>query len=119
MNPAIFDRLRTAMTRRYFFGKSATGLGVAALASCLDPQLFAGNAPSPQQQTFGQDTAESLPAQDAYCADRDQGQRSGDEHRDGLPGLRGQGEHGELSLVSQLGHKEQGQGGDESGAKRR
>ncbi|MFO0904383.1 MAG: DUF1501 domain-containing protein [Pirellulales bacterium] len=36
-------------TRRYFFGRSACGLGAAALGSLLNPQLFAadsGNAPS-------------------------------------------------------------------------
>jgi len=31
-------------TRRYFFQRSAAGLGGAALASCLSPQLFANNA---------------------------------------------------------------------------
>ena len=30
-----------AMTRRYFFGQGATGLGTIALASLLNPQLFA------------------------------------------------------------------------------
>ncbi len=28
-------------TRRHFFGKTATGIGTAALASLLNPQLFA------------------------------------------------------------------------------
>lgn len=41
MNLNDFDRLRSAMSRRYFFGKSAAGIGAAALASCLNPQLFA------------------------------------------------------------------------------
>ena len=41
MHPTDFDRLRTAMSRRYFFGKTATGLGAAALASCLNDKLFA------------------------------------------------------------------------------
>jgi hypothetical protein len=31
------------MTRRYFFGQGATGLGSVALASLLNPQLFAAN----------------------------------------------------------------------------
>src|ERR1700686_4503033 len=30
------------MTRRHFFGLGSTGLGTAALASLLNPQLFAG-----------------------------------------------------------------------------
>lgn len=34
------DQLRTQMSRRYFFGQSATGLGAAALGSILNPQLF-------------------------------------------------------------------------------
>lgn len=34
------DQLRTQMSRRYFFGQSATGLGAAALGSVLNPQLF-------------------------------------------------------------------------------
>ena len=29
------------MTRRYFFGRAATGIGAAALGSLLNPQLFA------------------------------------------------------------------------------
>jgi hypothetical protein len=32
------------MTRRHFFARSSTGLGVAALASLLDPKLFAAPA---------------------------------------------------------------------------
>ncbi|HTN01190.1 MAG TPA: sulfatase, partial [Planctomycetaceae bacterium] len=35
-----FDQLRTQISRRYFFGQSATGLGAAALGSVLNPQLF-------------------------------------------------------------------------------
>jgi hypothetical protein len=46
MNLADFNALRTQMTRRYFFDRSATGLGAAALASCMNPELFANNAPS-------------------------------------------------------------------------
>jgi Protein of unknown function (DUF1501) len=35
------DEYRREMTRRHFFARSSTGLGVAALASLLDPKLFA------------------------------------------------------------------------------
>ncbi|MFM8580611.1 MAG: DUF1501 domain-containing protein [Planctomycetaceae bacterium] len=35
------------ITRRYFFGRSACGLGTAALASLLNPRLFAETAPVP------------------------------------------------------------------------
>lgn len=38
--------LPLAMTRRYFFGRTACGLGTAALASLLNPGLFAGEHPS-------------------------------------------------------------------------
>jgi uncharacterized protein (DUF1501 family) len=47
MMPHDFDRLRTALSRRHFFGKSANALGAAALASCLNPQLFAGTPTQP------------------------------------------------------------------------
>ena len=30
-------------TRRHFFGRTAGGIGTAALASLVNPQLFAGN----------------------------------------------------------------------------
>ena len=30
------------LTRRQFFGRAATGIGTAALASLLNPRLFAG-----------------------------------------------------------------------------
>lgn len=43
-------------TRRHFFGRTACGLGTAALANCLSPQLFAN--PSPELGTHGG----SLPA---------------------------------------------------------
>lgn len=33
-----------SVTRRQFFGRSATGIGTVALASLLNPQLFAGSA---------------------------------------------------------------------------
>ncbi|MCS6953064.1 MAG: DUF1501 domain-containing protein [Bryobacterales bacterium] len=36
------DELRLAITRRHFFSLTSTGLGVAALASLLEPKLFAG-----------------------------------------------------------------------------
>ncbi len=39
MNP-LLERQRL-LTRRYFFGRSATGLGAMGLASLLNPQLFA------------------------------------------------------------------------------
>jgi len=32
-------------TRRHFFGRTACGLGTAALANCMSPQLFANSAP--------------------------------------------------------------------------
>ncbi len=44
MDHNLFDQYRTAMTRRYFFGKTAAGIGGAALASCLNPHLFANPA---------------------------------------------------------------------------
>ncbi len=56
MDYALLNQLRTAMTRRHFFGKTAAGIGTAALASCLNPQLFAESAAS-APQSFG-----SLPA---------------------------------------------------------
>src|SRR6187397_476195 len=33
------------LTRRQFFGRTAAGIGTAALASLLNPSLFAGEAP--------------------------------------------------------------------------
>lgn len=44
MDPRL--ELKLAMTRRHFFGRSATGLGAAALASCMNPKLFANEASS-------------------------------------------------------------------------
>ena len=38
------DESRLEMTRRHFFARSSTGLGVAALASLLDPKMFAAPA---------------------------------------------------------------------------
>jgi hypothetical protein len=42
-------------TRRYFFGRSAAGLGAAALGSVLNPRLFAGGSAdlAPLGDTFG------------------------------------------------------------------
>ena len=43
--PAVLDPLRERallMTRRHFFGRAATGIGVAALGSLLNPALLAG-----------------------------------------------------------------------------
>lgn len=40
MNPQDEDRL--LMTRRQFFSKSSSGIGIAALASLLNPNLFSG-----------------------------------------------------------------------------
>jgi hypothetical protein len=40
--------LAAAMTRRYFFGRTAAGLGTAALASVMNPRLFAAEGkPTP------------------------------------------------------------------------
>ncbi len=36
------------LTRRQIFGRSATGIGTAALASLLNPSLFAADSPSPE-----------------------------------------------------------------------
>lgn len=38
----VYEQLRQQMVRRYFFQRSAAGLGGAALASLLNPQLFSG-----------------------------------------------------------------------------
>ena len=42
MNPIQEEKL--LLTRRHFFGRMATGLGVAALGSLLNPGLFAALA---------------------------------------------------------------------------
>jgi hypothetical protein len=44
--------IRTFLARRHFLGRTATGLGAAALASLLDPRLFA-KPPSGQVQPQG------------------------------------------------------------------
>src|SRR5678816_584615 len=36
------DEYRLAMTRRHFFSRTSVGLGTAALASLMEPRLFAG-----------------------------------------------------------------------------
>ncbi|MEX0938249.1 MAG: DUF1501 domain-containing protein [Pirellulales bacterium] len=46
MNPQREHEL--LVTRRHFFGRTATGIGTAALASLLNPQLLAGAAASEQ-----------------------------------------------------------------------
>src|SRR5213594_3159761 len=45
MNPEIERQL--LLTRRHFFGRTAAGIGTAALASLLDPRLFAAAPPLP------------------------------------------------------------------------
>src|SRR5262249_41356079 len=41
-----------SITRRHFFGRTATGLGIVGLASLLDPKLFAA-APDVNPKTGG------------------------------------------------------------------
>src|SRR5438876_5748908 len=41
------------MTRRQFFGRAATGIGVAALASLMNPNLFAAGESAKLHGTFG------------------------------------------------------------------
>jgi len=48
-----FERLRTAMSRRYLLGQGTNALGAAALASCLNPQLFAAPAATPENPFGG------------------------------------------------------------------
>src|SRR5262245_30399315 len=38
---------RLLLTRRHFFGRTAAGIGAAALGSLLNPRLFAGPAATP------------------------------------------------------------------------
>ena len=54
MNPIQEQMLQE--TRRYFFGRMATGIGTAALTSLLNPRLFAGDA------TAAKDSLGVLPA---------------------------------------------------------
>ena len=49
MNPIRESQL--VETRRHFFGRAATGIGTAALASLVNPDLFA--APTPQRNQIG------------------------------------------------------------------
>jgi hypothetical protein len=52
MNPVQEHML--ACTRRYLLRKAATGLGTAALASLLNPKLFAGeSAPAAEKESYG------------------------------------------------------------------
>jgi hypothetical protein len=44
---------RLLETRRYFFGRAAAGLGTAALASVLDPRLFAARAAAAEPAAAG------------------------------------------------------------------
>jgi hypothetical protein len=46
------SEFRLLETRRHFFGRAAAGIGTAALASLLNPKLFAEQA-APAPQTFG------------------------------------------------------------------
>src|SRR5512143_3980280 len=46
MNPQI-EHARL-ITRRHFFGRTATGIGAAALGSLLNPEIFAAEPPLPQ-----------------------------------------------------------------------
>ena len=48
MNP--LNELQLLLTRRHFFGRAATGIGTAALASLLNPQLFAGTPAARRQR---------------------------------------------------------------------
>ena len=41
------------LTRRQFFGRTATGIGAVALASLLNPSLFAGQAPGSARECIG------------------------------------------------------------------
>ena len=38
------DDFGLALTRRHFFARTSTGIGIAALASLMDARLFADNA---------------------------------------------------------------------------
>src|SRR5689334_15561093 len=54
MNLDSLEHFRETIHRRYFLGQSAAGIGTAALASCLNPQLFAENAAPAEADSFGQ-----------------------------------------------------------------
>ena len=51
MDPRLEYKL--AMTRRHFFGKSACGLGAAALGACMSPSIFANDLASGGAGTHG------------------------------------------------------------------
>ena len=51
MNP--FREAALVETRRHFFGRSATGIGAAALASIVNPELFAETSPGTTTQGSG------------------------------------------------------------------
>ena len=46
MNPLLREA-ELIQTRRHFFGRAATGIGTAALASLVNPELF-GDQPQTQ-----------------------------------------------------------------------
>ena len=48
-----FLEYKLAMTRRHFFGRSATGLGAAALGACMNPSIFANDLASGSAGTHG------------------------------------------------------------------
>jgi Protein of unknown function (DUF1501) len=47
------DGQELSLTRRHFFGRTATGIGTAALASLLNPELFAGTPAQANLATHG------------------------------------------------------------------
>lgn len=51
----LFQEHRLLQARRYFFSQTAAGLGGAALASVLNPKLFAGDTPSSTPMNPAQD----------------------------------------------------------------
>lgn len=58
---SLYEQLRQQMTRRYFFGRSSAGLGGAALASLMNPQLFAANTDSASGATPDLSSLGTLP----------------------------------------------------------
>jgi len=64
MDPMIEARL--LITRRHFFGPAATGIGVAALASLLNPRLFA--APKRLAEDNGPGYAPGIPGPSHFTA---------------------------------------------------
>jgi len=49
----LLHKQRLLETRRHFFGRSANGIGAAALASLINPQLFAGSHEQPDVTSRG------------------------------------------------------------------